>query len=135
MFFNSFKFLKLAKLLFKAIDAATQFIHFLLAGQTEILQKVVAVAFQISTHLLFEFRCLSAQSLEHVINQGGSMGRIQPAAADPFLGDVTKTVSYQSGCAKAAEQHLLKGIGHIHRDSQEWDALRMTGVLGDCHGK
>ena len=54
--------IELADLLFKPIDATTQFVQFLLAGHTKILQQVVAVAFQIPFRLFLKFGGFTPQS-------------------------------------------------------------------------
>jgi len=114
---GSFLSFTLTKLLLKPVDPASQFIKFLLTGETEVLEQIVAIPFQIASHLLLEFWRFTAQSLQNVIHKCGGMTCIEPSTAHPFLGHVTETVGHQGGGAETTEQQLLEGIGGLHRES------------------
>ena len=55
--------------LFQPVDAAPQFVDLPLAGEPKILEQLVAVAFELPLRLLLDFRGLSPQGLEHVIDE------------------------------------------------------------------
>ena len=112
-----FRPVELTKLLFQSIDSTSQFIHFFLTWDAQILKKIVSVALQISSHLLLELWGLSPQGLQHVVHQGGCLVWIQLAVAHPCLGHPAQTVGHQGGGAEATEQKLLNRVG-VHGEQQ-----------------
>ena len=71
----------LTELLLQAVDAAAQFIQLFLAGNAEILQKVVAVAFQVAPHLLLKLGGFAPQSFENVVHQRRGLAGVEAATA------------------------------------------------------
>ena len=67
----------LADLLFQSVDAAAQLIQLFLTGNAEILQKMVAVAFQVAPHLLLEFGGFSSQGFENVVHQSRGLAGVE----------------------------------------------------------
>jgi hypothetical protein len=60
----------LAHLPFQAIDAAAQLVELALAGQSKILEQLIAVALQLTFGLLFQLRRIATEGPQHILHKG-----------------------------------------------------------------
>ena len=60
----------LTHLPFQAIDAAAKLIELALAGQTKVLEQLVAVALQLTLGLLLQLRRIATEGPQHILHKG-----------------------------------------------------------------
>ena len=63
------------------------------------------------------------------------MTGVEATAADPFLGDVAKTIAHESGGAEAPQKQLLQWVGALHGRSLIAVGFRMAPRPTSDHGQ
>jgi hypothetical protein len=139
-------------LAFEAIEAASQFVHFVLARDAEVLEQVAELALNLGIPTGCDLGGIlgvvgvfvGAELLEEVVYEGGGLGGVEASGLDPFVADFFDFFGYEGGGANAEHQKLTEQVVVIHGD-RPWagEELAEEGlkrlkkcrkIRGHCHG-